>query len=212
MKKHDQMCGLAVALDYVGDRWTLLIVRELLVEPRTFSQIQGGIPRCSPKLLSERLSEMTERCLIENVSADGARRGVYRLTELGCALREPVEALIRWGGGVLQAKSRGAQQCPHWLEVAVPALLRPRLKAGCSFRLQLEVDGHSFCVVSDGSSLDVLKTSTGAQDVSLRLSYPRALALVSGAHPLSSITQAELGPKVVVSKTAFVNRLREILR
>lgn len=211
MKKHDQMCGLAAALDWVGDRWTLLIVRELLVEPRAFSQIQGALPRCSPKLLSDRLNEMVAKSLIENVNADGARRGVYRLTELGCALREPVEALIRWGGSALQAKSRGVQQCPHWLEVAVPALLRPKLKLGRPFRLQLEVDGHSFCVASDGSSMDVLKTSTGAQDVSLRLSYSRALALFSGAHPPSSITQGELGPKMRISKAAVVNRLREIL-
>jgi DNA-binding HxlR family transcriptional regulator len=135
MKNHAQMCGLAVALDYIGDRWTLLIVRELLVSARSFSEIQGCLSGCSPNLLVSRLREMIQSGLVCQIKKGSNRRGHYQLTELGVSLKETVESLVIWGGRQIPKQKGIKERRPHWLEVAVPALVRPKLKRGSRFKL-----------------------------------------------------------------------------
>jgi DNA-binding HxlR family transcriptional regulator len=98
-KRHyGQYCGLAAALDIVGERWTLLIMRELLISPARFSQITENLPGIGPNLLTDRLRFLTERGLIESSPVPGDARGKqYRLTSLGEALRPSLLALARWG-------------------------------------------------------------------------------------------------------------------
>jgi DNA-binding HxlR family transcriptional regulator len=115
MKNHEQMCGLAVTLDYLGDRWTLLIVRELLVEPRTFSQLQNALRGCSPSLLVDRLKDMRAKRLVMREVGRSSARGPYQLTDLGHTLREPVESLIRWGGRLIPAQRGLKDKQPRWL-------------------------------------------------------------------------------------------------
>ena len=91
MKSYGQFCSIARALDLLGERWTLLIVRELLCGGRTFGDIRRGIPRISRTMLAARLHELEDHGVIER-SAEG-----YALTEAGLDLMGVVGALGTWG-------------------------------------------------------------------------------------------------------------------
>lgn len=211
MKDHGQMCGLAVALDYVGDRWTLLVVRELLVSPRTFSQIQNCLPGCSPNLLASRLKEMSKNRLIEQRSESSSPRELYHLTKLGWDLHEAVESLIRWGGNFIPQKKHLSEMRPHWLEIAVPALLRPKLKKGVNYKIQFIVEGHAFAVSAHHRDLDVIKNTTENADCTLNLPYQKLLALLSGMLSPKTLTTREIISTKFPNKSAAVKWLQNLL-
>src|SRR5689334_7586258 len=95
MKSYGQFCSIARSLDLLGERWTLLVVRELLCGSRRFGDIQRGIPRVSRTMLSARLRELLDAGVIER--HDGARGPEYRLTTAGQELAAVVRELGTWG-------------------------------------------------------------------------------------------------------------------
>lgn len=95
MKSYGQFCSIARALDLLGSRWTLLIVRELLCKSSRFGEIQRGIPQISRTMLSARMRELADAGVIERV--DGAAGPEYRLTAAGQELAPVVGALGTWG-------------------------------------------------------------------------------------------------------------------
>ena len=108
-RSYHQYCGLAKALDVVGSRWTLLIVRELLLGPRRWSQLLDKLPGLTTNLLAKRLAELTDAGVIEKLPAtpgnpEPGRRGTYRLTERGRRLETALLELGRWGAETLPAK------------------------------------------------------------------------------------------------------------
>ncbi len=97
-RPYGQYCGFARALEMVGERWALLIVRDLLVGPKRFSEIQRGLPGIPTNILTSRLNDLEDSGLVRRtVLARPAKGVVYELTEDGAALDEPVRALGRWG-------------------------------------------------------------------------------------------------------------------
>src|SRR5438309_8057856 len=95
-RTYKQFCGLARALDVVGERWTMLIVRNLLLGPRRYSDLMRGLPGITKNLLAKRLKEMEQSRLIERISGPGSDAGhAYRLTALGAELEPAVHALGR---------------------------------------------------------------------------------------------------------------------
>lgn len=211
MKNHKQMCGLAVAVDYIGDRWTLLIVRELLVAPLSFSELQGCLSGCSPNLLVSRLKEMTQKGLVFQNNDGSKRRGLYCLTDDGLTLREVVESLVRWGGGLIPEQKGLRDKRPHWLEVAVPALLRPRLRHGVRFKIQFLIGEYQFAIAANNLELDVIRGKSENPEISLHLSYEKLLALLSGYLPVKSLAVDEISSKRYPTRTAAVQRLQEVL-
>jgi DNA-binding HxlR family transcriptional regulator len=95
MKSYGQFCSMARALDLLGERWTLLIVRELLCGSRRFGEIQRGIPRISRTMLSARFRELADAGVIERHEGDGGPE--YRLTPAGLELAVVVRELGTWG-------------------------------------------------------------------------------------------------------------------
>ncbi|MDZ4677363.1 MAG: helix-turn-helix domain-containing protein [Oligoflexia bacterium] len=211
MKNHKQMCGLAVAIDYLGDRWTLLIVRELLITPRSFSELQGCLPGCSPNLLVSRLKEMTRNGLVDQRSEDSKKRGLYQLTELGHTLREPVESLVRWGGNLIPIQKSLRDKRPHWLEVAIPALLRPKLKIGSRYKIQFLVDEYEFAIFANDLELDIIRGKAENPEISLKMPYEKLLGLVSGYIPAKALASDEVSSKKYPTKMTAVQRLQEVL-
>jgi DNA-binding HxlR family transcriptional regulator len=95
MSHYGQFCPVAKAMELLDERWTLLVVRELMLGSRHFNALRRGVPRMSPALLSKRLQTLVRAGVVERW-ADG-NRVTYRLTEAGQELRPIVEALGRWG-------------------------------------------------------------------------------------------------------------------
>src|SRR5512132_737421 len=99
-RNHDDGCGIAHASDLLGQRWALLVVRELLLGPKRFTDLRSGIPDISPNVLGQRLRELEESGIITRRKlAPPAAVQVYELTEWGRELEPAVLALGRWASG-----------------------------------------------------------------------------------------------------------------
>lgn len=96
-KGYGQFCPVAKAAEIVAERWTFLVVRELLLGSRRFNDLQRGVPLMSPSLLSQRLKEMQRAGIVRKVAGDGPKSAQYELTEAGAQLRPIVEGLGVWG-------------------------------------------------------------------------------------------------------------------
>ena len=123
MRSYDQFCALARALDVVGDRWTLLIIRELFARDSRYSDLRDALPGIATNLLAERLRQLQEAGVIEAYDAPPpVRATVYRLTPRGRELRPAIRALVSWGVPLL-ATGQGADAFrTQWLVMPVRIL------------------------------------------------------------------------------------------
>ena len=105
---YGQFCGLARAAEIVGQRWTLLILRDLTVAPQRYSDLVTGLAGIPTNTLASRLKDLEEEGLVERVAPSGAERSVtYRLTPRGEELGPALDALSRWGAGGMRTPRDG---------------------------------------------------------------------------------------------------------
>jgi DNA-binding HxlR family transcriptional regulator len=114
MRSYGQYCALARALDVVGDRWTLLIVRELLSRPCRYGDLQEGLPGIATNLLAERLRALEDAGV---VTRDEESR--YVLTDRGRGLAAPIGELVRWGALLMNEKEESDAFRSRWLELPI---------------------------------------------------------------------------------------------
>ncbi|GLZ31982.1 transcriptional regulator [Lentzea sp. NBRC 105346] len=126
MRSYGQYCGLARALDVVGSRWSLLIVRELLVGPARYGELLAGLPGIATNLLAARLRELEEAGVVQRTLDTGSNGVVYVLTPWGRELRDTVASLVRWSTPLMISGPQGDTFHGRWLVVALDALLRDR--------------------------------------------------------------------------------------
>lgn len=178
MKPHQQLCGLALAVNLVADHWTLLIVRELLPGPQRFSDLRAALAPVASNLLSARLKQMMADGLVEASELTDGPVAAYALTPRGKGLRETVDALVRWGvPEVLRNLGQGLREEPRWLMVALPALVG--VWDGPALRLRVEVGGLGFCLVlPPGQGAEIERA--GAGEVTLRGPYAAVLGFFAG--------------------------------
>src|SRR5215217_3839344 len=98
MRTYGDGCGIAHALDLVGERWALLVVRELLLGPKRFTDLRDGLPNTSPNVLAQRLRELEEDGVVRRRKLPPpAGSWVYELTDWGRELEQVIIQLGRWG-------------------------------------------------------------------------------------------------------------------
>ena len=123
---YQQYCGLARALDVLGERWTLLLVRNLLLGPQRFTDLLEGLPGIGTNLLANRLRELKSAGLVARRELPPpAGSVVYELTPRGRDLEPTVLALSRWGAVSLGRPRRGETYRPAWLLLSLRALFQP---------------------------------------------------------------------------------------
>jgi len=162
-RSYDQYCGLARALDVLGERWTLLIVRNLLLGPQRYSELLRGLPGITTNLLAKRLQEMEREGLVER-TAGGADAAAYRLTTAGKELEPAIHALGRWGWRRMGKPSARDRRSIEWLLVA----LRRRYRGGENLSAELEADGVPYHIVLRGDRAEIGRGRAPAADVHLR--------------------------------------------
>lgn len=139
-RNYRQYCGLASAMDAMGDRWTLLVVRELLLGPRRYVELQADLPGIGTNLLAARLKKLRELGLVRRA---GLAPHSYHLTAEGERLRDSVLALSRFGMGLLTEPTADVVVRPHWGFLAVTAMADatrlPELSEAYEFRVDDEV-------------------------------------------------------------------------
>jgi DNA-binding HxlR family transcriptional regulator/putative sterol carrier protein len=152
-RSYNQYCAVARALDVVGDRWTLLIVRELLIGPKRYGDLLAASPGIGTNLLADRLREMEAQGLVERVVLPPpAGSTVYRLSDSGAELESVIRALGRWGGHFMGPRRQGEHLSVGAYFVALRERFRPERAAGVRETYELRVDGRVFEVrVDDGT-------------------------------------------------------------
>lgn len=167
-----QYSGTARALERVGDRWALLIVRDLLVGPRRYGDLKTGLPRIPTNILSDRLKELQEAGVVRRVPTV---RGGYELTALGRALEPVVVALERWGWSVLGDPGEGDTVTRDALTVTLHSAFRPDAATGAPpTEYVLHVGGSSVAAVVVNRTLEVVPIGPGALPQPRRRGVPEA--------------------------------------
>ncbi len=125
-RAHRQNCALAIALDVLGERWTLLIARELLLAPRRFGELLDNLPGIGTNLLSARLQHLQQLGVIRRTEAHPSR-AAYQLTESGKALEPVVFSLIRWGLRFPQLRQTDYTHRAAWDWLVMRACFNPAI-------------------------------------------------------------------------------------
>lgn len=169
MKTYGEFCSLARSLDVVGDRWALLVVRELMLGPRRFTDLVDGLPGIGTNVLSTRLRELEAEGIIERRRTPAPTPALlYKLTDEGRDLKPVLDAFARWGARRLTRASADDVVRPQWFALSLAANLPPgRLDAHTSYLL--DIDGEQFTarvgaydvVVTDATDDAATATITG---------------------------------------------------
>jgi DNA-binding HxlR family transcriptional regulator len=151
----EQYCPIARGLDVLGDRWTLLIVRELGAGPQRFSDLQRNLPGIAATVLSDRLRSMTEEGLVEVVPNDPpGRRNRYALGPLGRRALPVLASLVRFGMPLLEPPSDDTVVRPTLaVRGAILAYHDPVAAVGVDERYELHVDGEVFTIDTHGATV-----------------------------------------------------------
>lgn len=192
-KSYGQYCGLARALDVVSGRWSLLIVRELLVAPARYGQLQAGLPGISTNLLAERLRELEAAGVVQRELDPGSNGVVYALTPWGSELRGPIAALVTWSTPLMVTGPRDSDSFrTHWLVVALEALMGGR-RTDEPAVVGVEVDGMTLTVRVDATGAHVAVGGEEGPETVLRAEPMVVLGLATGLLPVEqAVTAGEL--------------------
>jgi DNA-binding HxlR family transcriptional regulator/putative sterol carrier protein len=155
-RTYDQYCAVARALDIVGERWTLLLVRELLTGPKRFKDLLEGLPGIGTTLLTTRLKELEGHGIVRRVTLPppaGSR--VYELTDLGRSLEPVIMALSRWGLRLLGAPRHEDDLQPGWAMVALQSTLKPLAASGTRETYEFRIDDEAFYVRAEGEEAEI---------------------------------------------------------
>ena len=204
-KSYGQFCGLARALDHVGDRWTLLLVRELLLGRRTFKELDDALPGLGPSLLTKRLIELAEDGLVERNDAPRRSRSVeYALTSSGRDLEPVIIALIRWGDRWMLHGPGDDRVDPRWAPLALRALLEgERCRRGV---LHVDVDGVHVTIASVGGRRKVVAGRHGRPHATVTSPLPSLLAIAAGVETLAHSGAAISGDVAIAAELLTVRR------
>lgn len=209
-RTYAQHCALAHALDQVGERWTLLIVRELMVGPRRYTDLADGLVTVPTNLLATRLKEMESNGLIRrrHLAAPAQSVAVYELTASGESLGTSVTELTRWGMRTLPPEREGRSFRAHWLVLALRARFEPAAAVGLTESYELNVDGESVCFdLVDGVGTARLG-SPSAPAVVVVADADTLLALTGGA--ISASEAFSRGARIE-GAVAAIKRMQRVL-
>src|SRR6188474_1800086 len=209
-RNYGQACSVAGALDRIGERWSLLIVRELLLGPLRFSDLARAVGGAPTDVLTKRLRDLEGDGIVERRELDPpASAVVYELTELGQELERPLIELGRWGLNFFAVEDVDSIEA-SWLPNSMRVILRP--PADAEMTVQLRSSGTSFCLTVANGWIDAERGELVDPDLTLA-GDPRAVlaALVVGGEAEEGI-EVEGDAAALEALRAMVdlpNRLRE---
>jgi len=188
MRTYRQFCGLAKALDVVGDRWTLLIVRELLLlGPSRYTDLRNGLPGIATNLLVYRLRELEEAGVVERVEAPPpVATTLFRLTPRGEALKPVIKALGAWAGPTLGSWDRDDEFRSHWLALPLELHLVDRAPTRAPVAIEVRTGDRPIVIEAAAGEVRVRPGSAAAPDAILTGAPDLVLAVLLGRVPLTT--------------------------
>lgn len=184
-RSYNQYCGLAYALDIVGERWTLLIVRELHAGPRRFKDLMDGLPGISTNLLTERLKSLEQQGILRRrVLPPPAGSTVYELTPLGQGLENALLELGKWGSQFVPPTCEGVNLL-HLGSYALThkTFFRPEKAQGIHETYELHIDEEVLQVQIQDGEIHVQQGDALRADIVLHTTMQIYLGLLAGQIP-----------------------------
>jgi DNA-binding HxlR family transcriptional regulator/putative sterol carrier protein len=161
-----QFCGLARALELLGGRWALLVVRDLLTGPKRFTELQEGLPGIPTNVLTSRLRELEGANIVRRrVQARPGGAVVYELTDYGLELEEPVMRLGFWGAKTMGPPGKGDFISMDAVALALRGAFRPHEARGPQRLYELRIDGRALRIAVKNRRVTVPSLSPKAPDV-----------------------------------------------
>ncbi len=155
-KRYDQYCPVCHALGLVGERWALLVVRELLQGPKRYTDLLEGMPGIGTNILASRLRELEAGGVVQKRKLPPpAASTVYELTEYGKQLEEPLYALARWGARTLGPPGKEDELAHDWGLNAFAALLDQEAARGVTETYVLRLPDETYSVQLEDGRLHV---------------------------------------------------------
>jgi DNA-binding HxlR family transcriptional regulator len=207
MRSYGQYCSVAKALDVVGDRWTLLIARELLLQgPCRYTDLKNGLPGIATNLLSDRLRELEVAGLVRREeAAPPVATTLFRLTEAGARLEPVLDALGGWGIRYMTQPSDGDEFRSHWLSFPVSLFLHGADPDGSPLSIELRTGDRPAVIEVSGGEVSTRLGPAESPDLVLD-GPPRVILGLLSAH--LDPAQAQERGLTITGDPAILRRLQ----
>jgi DNA-binding HxlR family transcriptional regulator len=192
--RYAQFCALARAAEILGERWTLLIIRELLLGQKRFSDLSDRLSGVSPTVLTARLNALIEHGVVQRVTLPPPFNAqVYELTPIGLSIRPAVRELIRWGGHFIFPMRPGDDFDPDWGLLALDASARrtptPAHKIVLRIRHKTKIASY---LVEGGEAGTAIARSDGPGSATIETTFDVLLPIISLKLPLEQAIAKKL--------------------
>ena len=207
--RYQQYCGAARALDVVGDRWVLLIVRELWFGPRRFTDLMEGLPGISRNLLTQRLRELErDGVVVRSDLPPPAARHVYELSDDGRDLAQAMLPLVAWGVRRLGSRKPGEAFRPQWAALAMAAFADRGAAKGVIETYEYHVGGLVFHFKVEEGSVQLHQGP--AQDPAATLTTDEETWADIASGKISGSAAVATGALAIAGNSRAAGRLRKI--
>jgi DNA-binding HxlR family transcriptional regulator len=208
-RSYGEACAAAHALDLVGERWALLVVRELLLGPKRFTDLREGLPHASPNVMAQRLRDLETHGIVQRRKlGPPARTWVYELSEWGRELEPVILALGRWGArspfrpdGVIGVDS---------MVMGLKAIFDPTAAGDLHATYELRFGDDRFSIGVDDGTIDVARAEASGPDAVIDTDPKTFAAVVSRSWRLDDAIGR--GRLKVTGQKRLVSRLLDALR
>jgi DNA-binding HxlR family transcriptional regulator len=209
MRTYGDGCAIAQALDVVGERWALLVVRELLLGPKRYTDLRRGLPNASPNVLSQRLAELEGAGVIRRRKLPppaGAR--VYELTEWGRELEDTVMSLGRWAARSPLPPSHAPIRSADSVILALRARFDSRASHGLRADYELRLGEDRFRIEVADDQLEVARGEAHQADATIDTDTDTIAAVLWGGRSLADAQRS--GAMTIEGDKATVERFVQL--
>jgi DNA-binding HxlR family transcriptional regulator len=184
-RTYGDACGIARALDLVGERWALMVVRELLLGPKRFTDIRSGLPHLSPDVLAQRLRDLEHGGVVHHRRLPPPYSSqVYELTARGRALEPVLIELGRWGGANAPPPRQDACMSLDAYIVSLRTLFDPERAAGFRARVELRLGEHRYRVAIADGLIEAEHGEAADADAAIEADPAALIDVLHGHRPL----------------------------
>jgi len=190
-RSYGDACGIARALDVVGERWALMIVRELLLGPKRFTDIRRGLPHVSPDVLAQRLRDLEQAGILHHRRLPPPYASqVYELTASGRALEPALIELGRWGGTYAPPPGDGMGMSLDAYIVSLRTLFDPARAGDLAARVELRLGDERFRVVIGDGRVEAGRGELPDADAVVETDPDTLIDVLHGHRPLAEALAA----------------------